>query len=93
MARFFFLNLDGCAPYKQLMRALGELARKGLPRGIPAEELELMLQDSAQFSSWPAFSSTVREATDHWPFLFSYPLMATSKSAVTTVGSHAPDSK
>jgi hypothetical protein len=61
------------------MRAMVELGRKDLPRPIPAEELQTMLGTSAAFCSWDASNSTVTESMDHWPFLFSHPLMGTKK--------------
>jgi hypothetical protein len=61
------------------MLAMGELGRKGLPRAIPAEELQIMLGTSAAFCSWDASNSTVNQLMDRWPFLFSHPLMGTKK--------------
>jgi hypothetical protein len=61
------------------MCAIGELGRKGLPRAIPAEELETMLGTSGAFCSWDASNSTVSELMARWPFLFSQPLMGTNK--------------
>jgi hypothetical protein len=65
--------------YKYRMRAMGELGRKGLPRAIPAEELQIMLGTSQAFFSWDASNSTVSELMAHWPFLFSHPLMGANK--------------
>lgn len=66
--------------YKQdVMRAMGELGRKGLPRAIPARELQTILGDSRTFCSWDASNSTVSELVARWPFLFSHPQMATNK--------------
>jgi hypothetical protein len=62
-----------------MMRAMGELSRKGLPRAIPVEELQIMLGTSQAFCSWDASNSTVRELVARWPFLFSHPLMGTNK--------------
>jgi len=61
------------------MRAKVELGRKGLPRSIPAEELQIMLGPSQAFCSRDASNSTVSELMDRWPFLFSHPLMGTKK--------------
>ena len=61
------------------MHAMGELGRKGVPRAIPAEELQKMLGASQAFCSWNALYSTVRELLARWPFLFSHPLMGTNK--------------
>jgi hypothetical protein len=55
------------------MRAMGELGRKGLPRAIPAKELQIMIGTSRAFCSWDASNSTVSELMDRWPFLFSHP--------------------
>ena len=64
---------------KHTRRAMGELGRKGLPRAIPAEELQIMLGTSGAFCSWDASNSTVSQLMDRWPFLFSHPLMGTKK--------------
>jgi len=61
------------------MPAMGELGREGLPRAIPAEELEKMLGTSEAFCSWDASNSTVSELMDRWPYLFSHPLTGTNK--------------
>jgi hypothetical protein len=61
------------------MRAMDELGRKGLPRAIPAEELQIMIGTSSAFCSWDALYSTVSDVTMRWPFLFSQPLMGTNK--------------
>ena len=61
------------------MRALGKLSRAGLPRPIPAEELQTMLGASQAFCSWDASNSTASDLLTGWPFLFSYPLTRTSK--------------
>jgi hypothetical protein len=58
---------------------MGELGRKGLPRAIAAEELQIMLGTSKAFCSWDASNPTVSQLMDHWPFLFSHPLMGTKK--------------
>jgi len=65
--------------YKHIMRAMGKLGRRVLPRAIPAEELQIMLGDSRAFCSWDALNSTVSELMARWPFLFSHPLMGTNK--------------
>ena len=61
------------------MRAMNKLGRKGLPRAIPAEELQVMLGNSEAFCLWDASNSTVCQLMDRWPFLFSHPLMGTKK--------------
>jgi hypothetical protein len=61
------------------MHAISELDRKGLPRAIAAEELQIMLGTSRVFCSWDASSSRVSEFMARWPFLFSRPLMGTNK--------------
>jgi hypothetical protein len=73
--------LNGRKPkrYKHPMLAMGELGRKGLPRAISAEELQLTLGASEAFCSWDATNSTVRELMARWPFLFSRPLMGADK--------------
>jgi hypothetical protein len=65
--------------YKYRMRAMGELGREGLPRAIPSGELQAMIGISAEFCSWDASNSTVRDVTVRWPFLFSQPLMGAIK--------------
>jgi hypothetical protein len=62
------------------MRVKVELGRKGLPRPIPAEELQIMLGTSQAFCSWDASNSTVGELMDRWPYLFSHPLSGTNKT-------------
>jgi len=61
------------------MPVIGELGRKGLPRAIPADELQTLLGASQAFCSWNASNSMVSEFMVRWPFLFSHPLMGTSK--------------
>jgi hypothetical protein len=61
------------------MRAMGEFDRKGLPRAIPAAELQTMLGTGRAFCSWDASNSTISELMARWPFLFSHPLMGTKK--------------
>jgi hypothetical protein len=56
---------------KQIMRVLGKLDSKGLPRAIPAEELQVMLGPNPAFCSWDASISKVSEEMARWPFLFS----------------------
>lgn len=82
-AGYLFLNNGKSQGYKYVMRELGKLGRKGLPRAIPAETLQTMLGDSAAFCSWDASNTTVRELVVGWPFLFSRPLMSTNKTAHT----------
>jgi hypothetical protein len=61
------------------MRVLGELGRPGVPRAIPAEELQRTLESSAVFCSWNDSNSTLSDLTTRWPFLFSHPLLGTNK--------------
>jgi hypothetical protein len=61
------------------MLAMGELDRKGVPRAIPASELQTMLGTSRAFCSWEASNSTISESMDRWPFLCSPPLLGTKK--------------
>lgn len=65
--------------YEDTMHAKEEPGRKGLPRPIPAEELQIMLGTSEAFCSWDASNSMVSESMDRWPYLFSHPLMGTNK--------------
>jgi hypothetical protein len=51
------------------MRALGELNPIGLPRPIPADELQVMLGPNQAFCSWDASPSKIREEMARWPFL------------------------
>jgi len=44
---------------------------KGLPRPIPAHELQVMLGPNQVFCSWDASISKVSEEVARWPFLFS----------------------
>jgi hypothetical protein len=53
------------------MRVLGELSPKGLPRPIPADELQVMLGPNQAFCSWDASMTKVSEEMARWPFLFS----------------------
>jgi hypothetical protein len=53
------------------MRAMRELNPKGLPRPIPAHELQAMLGPNQAFCSWDASISKVSEEMARWPFLFS----------------------
>ena len=66
--------------YKGIMCALNEVGGKGLPRAIPAEELQKMLGSSAAFCSRRAASSTTCDLITRWPFLFSRPRSITAKS-------------
>lgn len=59
------------------MRAMGELGDEGLPRAIPAEDLQILLGASDAFCSWDATHFKIIESMARWPFLFSYPLMGT----------------
>jgi hypothetical protein len=59
---------------------MSELGQKGLPRAIPAERLQAMLGANPAFCSWDALNSAVQKLTAaRWPFLFSYPFMATNQ--------------
>jgi hypothetical protein len=53
------------------MRVLGEMSPKGLPRPIPADELQVMIGPNQAFCSWDASISKVSEEMARWPFLFS----------------------
>jgi hypothetical protein len=53
------------------MSVLGELSPKGLPRPIPADELQVMLGPNQAFCSWDASISKVNEEMARWPFLLS----------------------
>jgi hypothetical protein len=53
------------------MRVLGEVNPQGLPRPIPADELQVMLGPNQAFCSWDASISKVGEEIARWPFLFS----------------------
>jgi len=53
------------------MRVLRELSAKGLPRPIPADELQVMLGPNQAFCSGDASISKVSEEMARWPFLFS----------------------
>jgi hypothetical protein len=54
------------------MRVMGdELNLQGLPRPIPADELQEMLGRNEAFCSWDASISKVSEEMARWPFLFS----------------------
>ncbi len=59
--------------YNDVMRAMGLLNRKVLPRAIPAMELQNFLEASAAFCSWDPSRSIARELTAGWPYLFSHP--------------------
>jgi hypothetical protein len=53
------------------MRVLGELSPKGLPRPIPADELQVMIGFNQAFCSWDASVLKVSESMARWSFLFS----------------------
>jgi len=53
------------------MRVIGELSPPGLPRPIPADELQVMLGPNQAFYSWEVSLSKVSEEMARWPFLFS----------------------
>jgi hypothetical protein len=61
------------------MWALGEVGGKGLPRAIPAAELQKMLQSNPSFCSWDASNSTTTDSVTGWPYLFSHPLATPMK--------------
>jgi hypothetical protein len=63
------------------MRVIGELGHEGLPRAIPARKLQAFLESTGAFCSCDASGSAIRQTMARWPFLFSYPLMLTSKPA------------
>jgi hypothetical protein len=52
------------------MRVPGEQSPKGLPRPIPADELQIMLGPNQVFCSWDASILKVSEKMARWPFLF-----------------------
>jgi hypothetical protein len=64
------------------MSAMGELDGKDLPRAIPAEELQTMLEPSGAFCSWNAPNPMVSTSVDRWPFLFSPPLKGTRRKPI-----------
>jgi hypothetical protein len=53
------------------MRVLGEVNPQGLPRPIPADELQVMLGPNQAFCSWDASIAKVSEEMARWPFLLS----------------------
>jgi len=61
------------------MPATCDFRRKGLPRAIPAEKLQVMIGPSAAFCSRKASNSTLCDLLTRWPFLFSRPLMGADK--------------
>ena len=76
---YLFLNGGKRQWYRHTMRAIREFGRKGLPRAIPAEELQKTLGNSRAFCSWDASNSTVGDLVTRWPFLFSRPLLGANK--------------
>ena len=76
-----YLRLNGRRrqEYKSPMAVIGELGRKGVPRAIPAEELQRTLGSSPVFCSWNASNSAISDLTTGWPFLFSHPLLSANK--------------
>jgi hypothetical protein len=58
------------------MRATGNFSRHGLPRPIPAAELQTIVGASQAFCSPDALNSTVSDSTARWPFLLSHPLFS-----------------
>jgi hypothetical protein len=65
--------------YNDPMAVIGELGRRGVPRAIPAEELQRTLGSNPVFCSWNAWNSEVSDLTTGWPFLFSHPLLGANK--------------
>jgi len=63
------------------MTAISEFGRKGLPRAIPADQLQQMLGSSQEFCSWDASNAEVSELMDRWPYLFSRSLLGSSQEA------------
>lgn len=61
------------------MCATRELGGKGLPRAIPAVELQRMLNGNPAFCSWDAATSTINDSTTGWPYLFAHPRAAAEK--------------
>jgi hypothetical protein len=55
------------------MPAIGNFSRQGLPRPIPATELQAIVGASQAFCSPDALNSTVTDSTARWPFLLSDP--------------------
>jgi len=53
------------------MGVLREVNPKGLPRQIPADELQVVLGPNQAFCSWDASIWKVSESMARWPFLFS----------------------
>jgi len=53
------------------MHVMGERNPQGLPRPIPADELQVMLGPNQAFCSWDASISKARESMARWPFLLS----------------------
>lgn len=58
------------------MHALGDSGTTSLPLAIPAKELQRLVGDSEAFCSWDAANQGIDESTDHWPFLFSHPVVS-----------------
>jgi hypothetical protein len=79
--------------YKDAVRAIGELGRKGVPRAISAEELRRTLGSSDVFCSWDASNSTGSDLMTRWPFLFSHPLLGTNKKPAQETPRTTLDSK
>jgi hypothetical protein len=68
--------------YNEPMVVIGELGRKGVPRAIPAEELQATLGSSPAFCAWNVSNSKVSDLTTGWPFLFSHPVLGSNKKPV-----------
>jgi hypothetical protein len=62
------------------MGTIGEPGPKGVPRALPAEELQRTLGSSPVFCSWNVSNSKISDVTAGWPFLFSHPLLGTNKN-------------
>jgi hypothetical protein len=53
------------------MRVLGEFDSEGLPRPIPADELQVMIGPNEEFCTSDAWSLKVSGEMARWPFLSS----------------------
>jgi hypothetical protein len=75
-----YLRLNGRVRqgYNGAMAVIGELGRKGVPRAIPAAELQRTLGSNPVFCSWNVSNSKISDLTTGWPFLFSHPLLGTN---------------
>jgi hypothetical protein len=55
----------------------------GLPRAIPADDLQAMLDADPAFCSWDATYAKTRDLLTGWPYLFSQPLSPSTQPAST----------